>query len=77
MDTKLVDLKAKNLVGDTVFDILERQTQLDSQRMKERLRQGCFSRLIDRVILPYQRTLGYVGRVCEKLYVLIRRQDDR
>jgi len=75
MDTKLVDLKAKNLVGDTVFDILERQTQLDSQRMKERLRQGCFSRLIDRVILPYQRTLGYVGRVCEKLYVLIRRQD--
>jgi hypothetical protein len=31
MDTKLVDLKAKNIVGDTVFDILERQIHVDRQ----------------------------------------------
>jgi hypothetical protein len=85
MDTKLVDLKAKNLEGNSVFDILksEKLNQgRDMQQMRDRLRQGnCFSCLIARVKLPV-RAPGCVVRAREKLYIGIRRRvtdmtDDR
>ncbi|XP_059441849.1 ankyrin repeat-containing protein NPR4-like [Corylus avellana] len=79
MATKLVDLKAKNLEGDTVFDILERQTHVESQRMRDRLRPRaccrCVSRLIAIVKLSLTPFQNFVQRLCGKLFVRIRRQE--